>query len=304
MNDVYTKPQWTPKRNYDLPPEEVMGRGHLACPGCGLMIAFRWALKVLGRETYIAAPACCFAVCDGPFPYSSSGVPLLHCAFETAAISAAGIRAGLDAVGRSGATVVAWAGDGGTFDIGLQALSGAAERNDDIIYVCYDNEAYMNTGIQRSSATPLGTWTTTTPVEAPKEQPKKNLGEIMAAHRIPYFATLSLAYPEDFFAKFERAKREKGFRMLHIYAPCPTGWRSEEQTAILLSRLAVETRIFPLYEVEGGVRYRITVDPPSAPLTEYLKHQKRFRHFDGEAVASLQNNIDLEWIRLRKRCEG
>ena len=174
-------------KNFAIPEEDILSHGHLSCPGCGAAISIRFILKALGRKTMIAAPACCWAVCDGPFPYTASGVPLLHCAFETAAITASGIRAGLEVQGINDITVIAYAGDGGTFDIGLQALSGAAERNDDIIYICYDNEAYMNTGIQRSSATPMLAWTTTTPPNAmPKTQPKKNLAEILAEHRIPY----------------------------------------------------------------------------------------------------------------------
>ncbi|OHB76024.1 MAG: 2-ketoisovalerate ferredoxin oxidoreductase [Planctomycetes bacterium RBG_16_59_8] len=298
MAAEYAKPDLAPRKNVEIPSEEIMGMGHLACPGCGCMVALRWALQILGREVYIAAPACCLAVCDGPFPYSSSGVPFLHCAFETAAISASGIRAGLDMLGKTDATVVAWAGDGGTFDIGLQAISGAAERNDDILYVCYDNEAYMNTGVQRSSATPLLTWTTTTPTQAPKDQPKKNLGEIMAAHRIPYFATASLAHYDDFRRKFERAKATRGFRMIHIFSPCPTGWRANENTAIELCRLAVETRIFPLYEVEDGTNYIVNMRPEPKPIGEYLDYQKRFRHLDDAAIARLQQGVNREWERI------
>ena len=146
-----------------LPAEELMACGHLACQGCGATLAMRYMLKALGQKTVLCIPACCWAVIDGPYPYSSLDVPIYHCAFETAASTATGVKAGLEATGDTETTVVAWAGDGGTFDIGIQALSGAAERNDDIIYVCYDNEAYMNTGVQRSSSTPFGTRTTTTP---------------------------------------------------------------------------------------------------------------------------------------------
>jgi len=161
------------KMTITLPREELMSSGHLACQGCGATLAMRYALKALGQKTILCIPACCWSVVDGPFPHSSLDVPIYHCAFETAASSASGVRAGLDMVGDKETTVMAWAGDGGTFDIGIQALSGAAERNEDFIYACYDNEAYMNTGIQRSSATPLGAWTTTTPVKHYKKERKK-----------------------------------------------------------------------------------------------------------------------------------
>ena len=158
-----------------IPEQELMYSGHLACPGCGASLSMRYALKALGPKTMVIIPACCWSIIAGPFPYSALGVPIYHTAFETAAAVASGLKAALDQKGKSDVTVMAWAGDGGTFDIGFQALSGAAERNDDFIYVCYDNEAYMNTGIQRSSSTPYGAWTTTTPEKHLKERPKKIL---------------------------------------------------------------------------------------------------------------------------------
>ncbi|MBI2163754.1 MAG: pyruvate synthase subunit beta, partial [candidate division NC10 bacterium] len=184
-------------------------------------------------------PACCAAVVDGVFPYSAMGVPMLHTAFETGASVATGVRASLDAQGLHETTVVVWAGDGGTFDIGFQALSAAAERDENFLYVCYDNEAYMNTGAQRSSATPLGAWTTTTPALSPKARPKKDILAILAAHRIPYAATASVAFPEDLMAKIVRAKRIRGTRFLHVLAPCPSGWKYEPDLTIRLARLAV-----------------------------------------------------------------
>ncbi|MDP8242352.1 MAG: thiamine pyrophosphate-dependent enzyme, partial [Candidatus Celaenobacter antarcticus] len=221
-----------------IPEREIMTPGHLACQGCGGSLAMRYALKVFGKDTMLSIPACCWAVIDGPFPYTSVNVPLFHTAFETAAIMASGIKAGLMVQGKDTTNVVAWAGDGGTFDIGLQAISGAAERNDDITYIVYDNEAYMNTGIQRSSATPHGAWTTTTPVKHYKKGPKKNIAEIMAAHRIPYTATASVGYPEDFCKKLEKAKNTKGFKFIHVLAPCPTGWKSDPRYTIKLAKLA------------------------------------------------------------------
>ena len=281
-----------------VPEGELMSSGHLACPGCGATLSMRLALKALGPKTIVSMPACCWSVIDGPFPYSSLAVPLYHTAFETAAACASGIRAALDAKGDKETTVLAWAGDGGTFDIGIQALSGAAERNDDLIYVCYDNEAYMNTGIQRSSATPFRAWTTTTPASSPKGEPKKNMVEIMAAHRIPYVATATAAFPEDLVAKVTKAKGIRGTRFIHILSPCPPGWKSQNDASIRLTRLAVESKIFPLYEIEDGVRYRLTYQPKGVPVNEYIKQQDRFRHLKEKDIAEIQRNVEQEWERL------
>jgi pyruvate/2-oxoacid:ferredoxin oxidoreductase beta subunit len=286
-----------------LPEEELMSPGHLACQGCGATMAMRYVLKALGRKTVLCIPACCWAVIDGPFPHSSLGVPIFHCAFEAAASTASGVKAGLEILGDTETTVVAWAGDGGTFDIGIQALSGAAERNDDIVYVCYDNEAYMNTGIQRSSATPFGAWTTTTPVKHFKQRPKKDIDAIMAAHRIPYLATASVAYPEDVFKKAKKAKDIKGTRFLHIFAPCPSGWKSRPEDTVKLARLAVQTGIFPLYEIEDGERTTISIKVKERkPINEYLRLQGRFRHLKDPDIAAMQAEIDRKNERLLKSC--
>ncbi|MBL7192221.1 pyruvate synthase subunit beta [bacterium] len=285
-------------KNYHISPEEIMSCGHLACPGCGAAIIMRHALKVFGRKTIMTMPACCWAVIDGPFPYSTVGIPLLHAAFETTAISASGIRAGLDVQGIKGINVVGWAGDGATFDIGFGALSAAAERNENIIYVCYDNEAYMNTGIQRSSATPWGAWTTTTPINMPKSEPKKNLVEIMAAHKIPYAATATIAYPDDLRMKLEKARDMEGFRLLHIFSPCPPGHKMAENMSIKESRLIVQSRVFPLYEVEYGKKYRLTVNPPPVPVEKYLEIQGRFKHLDETAKKKIQADVDEAWETL------
>ncbi|PIP12673.1 MAG: 2-ketoisovalerate ferredoxin oxidoreductase [bacterium (Candidatus Stahlbacteria) CG08_land_8_20_14_0_20_40_26] len=285
-----------------IPEEEIMQPGHLACQGCGATLAIRFVLKALGRKTVMSIPACCCTVIDGPFPYSAYGVPIWHTAFETAASAAAGIKAGLEMLGDRETTVLAWAGDGGTFDIGIQALSGAAERGDDILYVCYDNEAYMNTGIQRSSATPRGAWTTTTPVRHPKDRPKKDIIAIMAAHRIPYAATASVGYPEDLIKKVKKAKASKGTKFLHIIAPCPTGWRSRPDDTIKLARLVVETNVFPLYEVENGEVWQMTKKSKGTPVTEYLKLQGRFKHLKEEDVNEIQNKVDREYEKLLKKC--
>jgi len=280
-----------------------MMSGHLACSGCGATIGMRYALKALGEDTVVVIPASCWSVIAGVFPYDSLKVPVYHVAFETAASSATGVKAGLEMMGDTTTTVLAWAGDGGTFDIGLQALSGAAERNEDIIYVCYDNEAYMNTGIQRSSATPFLTWTTTTPVHQTKEEAKKNIMEIMAAHRIPYAATASIAYPEDFFNKIKKAKGMEGFKFIHILSTCPTGWRLPTQLSIKAARLAVLTRVFPLYEIEYGERYTLNLKPEFHPVKEYLKLQGRFSHLDDSQMEVIQGNVGKTWEKLMKKVE-
>jgi len=198
--------------------------------------------------------------------------------------------------------VVAWAGDGGTFDIGIQALSGAAERNDNIIYICYDNEAYMNTGIQRSSATPYGAWTTTTPVKHFKKMPKKDMMGIMAAHRIPYAATASVAYPEDFIRKVKKAKELKGTKFLHIISPCPAGWKSLPEETIKLAKLAVSTCYFPIYEIENGEKYTVNkVIKNARPVKEFLSRQGRFRHLREEDIAKIQENVIGFYNELLKK---
>jgi 2-oxoisovalerate ferredoxin oxidoreductase beta subunit len=288
-----------------LPEEEYVGSGNLACQGCGANLALRYLLKGLGKRTVLCIPACCWAVIDGPFPQSCMSVPIYHCAFETAASTATGVKAGLDMLGDTETQVVAWAGDGGTFDIGIQALSGAAERNDDIIYACYDNEAYMNTGIQRSSATPYGAWTTTTPVKFFKDQPKKDIDAIMAAHNIPYLATASIAYPEDLYKKVKKAKDIRGTRFFHIYAPCPTGWKSRPEDAVKLARMVVQNGIFPVYEVENGEKYTQTVKvKDKKPIDDYFKLQGRFRHLKPEHLQAIQAEVDRNWAKMLKKFEG
>ena len=290
------------KRKLTIPEEELMYSGHMACLGCGAAHAMRYTLKALGRNTIMAIPACCWAVIPGVLPFTCMGIPTLSTAFETTGVSIAGVKAALKAQGKDDITVVGWAGDGGTADIGIQAISGTAERNDDVLYFMYDNEAYMNTGIQRSGSTPIGAWTTTTPVGKTGEwekSPKKNMVEILLAHRIPYAATASIAYPEDLIRKVTRAKAIKGFRFIHIFAPCPTGWKSDPSRSVELARLAVQTRLFPLYEVENGV-YRISMKPRGTPVEDYLGLQGRFRHMSEDMIQLTRDTIEREWNRLLK----
>jgi pyruvate/2-oxoacid:ferredoxin oxidoreductase beta subunit len=286
---------------FSIPDVDYMVSGHVGCPGCGATIAMKFALKALGEKTMVVIPACCWGVIAGPYPQSSLKVPILQTAFATAGATASGLRAALDLKRDFETTVMVWAGDGGTFDIGIQALSGAAERNEDIIYVCYDNEAYMNTGVQRSSATPFGMRTTTTPGKGWKKSRKKNMVEILAAHRIPYAATTSIAYPEDMIRKFDKARGMKGgTRFIHVFATCPTGWRIPSDMSVKIARLAVQSNVFPLYEVEDGVKYTINARG-NRPVTDYLKIQGRFKHLTDEDFEVIQHMVDKDWeLLLRK----
>ena len=282
---------------------ELMYSGHTACPGCGATIAMRFLLKTLGDKTIVVMPASCWSVIAGPYPQCAVKVPLIHSAFETGGAVASGVRAALDLKGDKETTVVTWAGDGGTFDIGFQALSGAVERNEDFIYVCYDNEAYMNTGIQRSSSTPYGAWTTTTPGTDWKKLRKKNIVEALVAHRIPYAATANIAFPEDLVRKARKAKSIKGSRFIHIFASCPTGWRIPSEMSIKIARMAVQTNIFPLYEVEGGVRYTINYKPKEYLVREYFKLQGRFRHLTDKDLNDIQEMVNEDWELLLRKAD-
>lgn len=296
---------------YAIPDEELMLSGHLACPGCGGSLSMRLALKALGEETIVVIPACCWSIIAGPFPYSSLKVPLMHTAFETGGSVAAGIKAGLEMRGDTETTVLTWAGDGGTFDIGLQALSAAVERNEDFIYACYDNEAYMNTGIQRSSATPLGAETMTTragKVKAGKEQPRKDIAAIALAHGIPYVAQASPHNFRDLMAKVEKAMSIEGPKFMVCLMPCHVGWRFEMENAINMAELAVETCFWPLFEIEEG-KLKINYKPKEKlPITEWIKHQGRFKHLfeprNEHIIETLQKDVDRKWQELLAKEEA
>jgi pyruvate/2-oxoacid:ferredoxin oxidoreductase beta subunit len=294
------------QKTFDIPrelmsEEELLQPGVLSCQGCGASLAMKLALKGLGSRTVVVIPACCWTIIIGTYPYSALQVPAIHAPFETAAVVASGVRAGFDVRGEEDVVIMAWAGDGGTFDIGLQALSGAAERNDDILYVCYDNEAYMNTGIQRSSATPMGAWTTTTPEGSIKGEPKKDMEKIMLAHSIPYLATLSVAYPDDAIRKFRKARTIRGTKFFHLLSPCPPGWRIDPAKSVQVTRMATLSKIFPIYEVENG-RVTINVRPDrEVSLEEYVGPQGRFRRITPGMLAALQEGVDRKWDDLVKQ---
>jgi pyruvate ferredoxin oxidoreductase beta subunit len=293
-----------------LSQKEYFVPGHRACQGCAEALALRLVAKALGRNNVIASATGCMEIVSSPLPLTSWDVPWMHVAFENTAAVASGIEAGLKVLMRKGRiprkriTAMAMAGDGGTSDIGLQALSGAIERGHDFVYVCFDNEAYMNTGIQRSSATPFGAATTTSP--AGKVVPgqttwKKDMPGIAAAHNMPYVATACPSYPFDLMAKVKKAAAIKGPAYVHILSVCPTGWRLPPQLAIHAGRLAVETGMFPLYEVEHG-RYKLNVDLPELrPIEEYLKVQGRFRHLTPEMIEEIQQRIREDYEKLKKK---
>ncbi len=279
----------------ELVEEELFAPGHRACAGCGATLAVRLALKALGKNVIVANATGCVEVISTPYPETAWRVPWIHAAFENAAAVASGVEAALKSLGRRGVKVVAIAGDGGTADIGLQALSGAVERGHDFIYICYDNEAYMNTGIQRSSATPFGAWTTTTPVgrvKRGKDRPKKDVPAIIAAHGAPYVATASVAYPIDLIKKLRKAAATEGPTYIHIHCPCPPGWRFDSDKMIEVARLAVLSGAWILYEIKNG-RLNVTIKPPKRrPVSDYLKMQGRFKHLTDAEIAEIQRTVD------------
>jgi pyruvate ferredoxin oxidoreductase beta subunit/2-oxoisovalerate ferredoxin oxidoreductase beta subunit len=269
--------------------------GHTNCAGCGMSLGLQWLDQALdGQMPYLVIPACCGIVTAGAFPTTAYGAPVAASTFASSPALATGI-ASVIRLNDEDAPVICWAGDGGTYDIGIATLSAAAERNEDMIYICYDNEIYGNTGGQRSSATPRDVVTTTTVVG--KAENKKDIMAIMAGHRIPYAATLSLGHREDFLRKMRRAREVRGFRFLLMLSPCPQGWKSEPQESVELVREAVRCGLFPLYEIFDGMRYRINARPQSNSLKAYLSKQRRY----GSAIKNseaIQRRIHEQWAYL------
>jgi pyruvate ferredoxin oxidoreductase beta subunit len=293
-----------------LPKDDYVVAGHRACQGCAEVLAMRLVHKALGRNTIAASATGCMEIISSPYPETAWKIPWIHVAFENSASVISGVEAGYKALMRKGRypkrkiNFVGYGGDGATADIGLQWLSGAMERGHDMIFVCYDNEAYMNTGIQRSSSTPMGASTTTSPagrVSIGQQTWKKNMPEIMAAHNIPYVATANPSYPFDLTRKVQKAAEIEGPAYLHIYSSCPTGWRMRPELAVQIGRLAVETGAFPLFEVENG-KYRITIETPEfRPLSDYLKPQGRFRHLTDDIIDSVEARLHDEYRRLEAK---
>lgn len=295
----------------ELPRWELFAPGHRLCAGCGVPQLVRTVLKAIPGPKVVVTATGCLEVATTIYPYTSWRVPWVHNAFENAAATAAGIEAAFKVLERKKGIrrpkVIVFGGDGGTFDIGIQALSGALERGHDMIYICYDNEAYMNTGIQRSGATPRGAATTTTPagsVIPGKTERKKDLVSIVVAHGVKYAATLNPAYPVDMYNKVVKAASVEGPTLLHYFTPCPTGWRSDPARSIEIARLAVQTRVWPLYEYEEGTyRINVLVKNPR-PVEEYLKLQGRFAHLflpeNKLMLEQLKRDIEENWNRLLK----
>jgi pyruvate ferredoxin oxidoreductase beta subunit len=290
--------------------KEYFSPGHRACQGCAEALAVRLVAKALGQNVIVSSATGCMEIVSSPLPFTNWRVPWIHVAFENTSAVASGVEGGTKALVRKGklpdkgTVFLGMGGDGATTDIGLQSLSGAFERGHNFLYVCYDNEAYMNTGIQRSSSTPFGAATTTSP--AGKLKPgqitwKKNMGEIAVAHNIPYVATACSSYPFDLIQKVKKAARIHGPAYVHVLSVCPTGWRVPPNKAIWIGRLAVETGVFPLYEVENG-KYRITVDVPELkPVLDYLKPQGRFRHLTPERIDQIQERVTREYNQLKAK---
>ncbi|HEY3277181.1 MAG TPA: pyruvate synthase subunit PorB [Syntrophorhabdaceae bacterium] len=294
-----------------VPREEYAVPGHRACQGCAEILALRMALKIFGKNTIICMATGCMEIISTPLPLTDWKLPWIHVAFENAAAVASGVEGALKILRDKGKisdkqiNIVAIGGDGGTSDIGLQALSGAFERGTNFTYICVDNEAYMNTGIQRSSSTPYGAATTTSPPgkrSIGQATWKKNMPALAAAHNIPYVATACPSYPFDLFEKVKKAKMVDGPAYLHVLSVCPTGWRIPSDLAIRYGRLAVESGMFPLYEIEKG-RYKLSFNPdPLKHVVDYMSGQGRYKHLTVRNISGIQQKITRDWERLKLRC--
>lgn len=297
--------------------EDRLEGGHRLCAGCGASIAVRQVLLGAGEDPVVVGCATgCLEVSTTIYPYSSWKTPFIHNAFENSAATVSGVEAAFQGLKRAGkipadkrVKFVAFGGDGGTYDIGLQSLSGAMERGHDMVYVCYDNGAYMNTGIQRSSATPKGAWATTSQVGAAqqgKRQRRKDLTQIMAAHGIPYVAQASISHWKDLTAKAEKAFAVEGPAFLNVFAPCPRGWRIPYDKTVEIAKAAVQTGFWPLYEVEDGVWRQTVKVHNKKPIEEFLQPQGRFKHLfkpeNAALLAEIQADVDRALDALGARC--
>jgi pyruvate/2-oxoacid:ferredoxin oxidoreductase beta subunit len=285
----------------ELNQQPMLCSGHAACPGCVEALSVRHVLATIGPDAMAVIPPSCMAIISGPQPFSSLRIPVYQPTLEASAAAASGLRRALDAQGKRDTHVIVLAGDGGTYDIGFQCLSSAAERNENILYFCLDNEGYMNTGAQKSSSTPHYARTGSTPEG--KVTRKKNLTEIMAAHQVPYAATASVGFLPDLIRKVEKAKAMRGFRIITLLVPCIDGWGLSDDGGLAAARYAVECGAFPLYEVEDGRRYTINRERGDRPVADYLALQRRYKDIDGVNVAILQDEVDEGWRRLQRQVE-
>lgn len=298
-----------PKKNDQMKPandilikEEQVFSGALSCRGCGWSLLVRHLTSILGDNTVYVVPASCFSIISGPYPLVELKTNIVHTVFAAASATATGVRAALDRQGKEDTNVVILAGDGGTFDIGLQSLSGAAARGENILYIVNNNGAYMNTGIQSSTATPYGAVTTTNPGQGYKKQWPKDLMGIIAAHNLPYAATASLAFLEDLREKVEKARDTKGFRLVMVDGPCPPGHKTDPGNSIYIARQAVESNLFPLFEIEFR-DCRVNYKPQEAvPVSQCMKYQGRFKHLFREGnehlLEDVQQHTDRYWNYL------
>jgi pyruvate ferredoxin oxidoreductase beta subunit/2-oxoisovalerate ferredoxin oxidoreductase beta subunit len=280
---------------------ELLCPGHAACPGCIDALSARHILSAMGPDTIAVIPPSCMAIIAGAQPLSAFRIPVYQPTLESSAAAASGLKRALVAQGKPDTQVLVLAGDGGTYDIGFQCLSSAAERNEDFVYVCLDNEGYMNTGAQKSSSTPHYARTGSTP--AGKTSRKKNLPAIMAEHGIPYVATASASHLDDLRRKVEKAKRLRGTRFLTVLVPCIDGWGLADDAGLKAARHAVECGAWPLYEIEDGERYTLNVPTRSRPVSDYLALQKRYRGIAPADAEALQQEIDAAWERLVARAQ-
>lgn len=290
--------------------------GHRLCPGCGAGLVVNMTLLPIDKPVIVVTATGCLEVSTTVYPYSSWNIPFMHSAFENAAATVSGIESAHKALKRRGKIkgdyyFVVFGGDGGTYDIGLQSLSGALERGHDFVYICYDNGAYMNTGVQRSSATPMSAATTTSPAGKKikgKTTYRKDLTKIVIAHDIPYIAQGSVSHWKDLIEKSKKAFNTKGPAFLNVLAPCPNGWAYDPKDTVKLAREAVYNCMWPLYEVENG-KYKLSVDPKKkkSPVIDWLKTQKRFKHLfepgNDYLIEEIQNNTDKVWKELLSNCE-
>lgn len=282
--------------------EAMLCSGHAACPGCIEALSVRHIVATMGPDTMAVIPPSCMAIIAGPQPFSSLKFPVYQPTLESSAAAASGLRRALDAQGKRDTHVIVLAGDGGTYDIGFQCLSSAAERNENILYFCLDNEGYMNTGAQKSSSTPHYAATGSTP--GGKLTRKKNLIDIMAAHQVPYAATATAAFLPDLVRKVEKAKAIQGFRIITVLIPCIDGWGLTDDGGLKAARWAVESGAFPLYEIEDGTRCTINHASCTRPIADYLGLQRRYRNLDAARGAALQAEVQDGWRRLQRMAEA